>query len=188
MDIRRIFDRASTGAAIKDIIEDGEGAHANSPSSHFSRFTRIRKMYVDEGCFEAARNVVPNPATQVRRDADARTTRIENKETAAVCDLFNGVYFWILTLLLQYFSRSGESDAQRAEIKSAAARTMSVAIRPIAEVLTEMPFGDPQDPRRGGPSFELAGPVYFPRMLPRDGRCCSSVWIRLRRSAPDLPA
>jgi len=161
LDIRRVYDRATTSAAINDIIKDGEGTHVNSPSSHFARFSRIRRNYVEAGCFDAARAVVTNPATKKRRDSDGTANLIENQDTAAVCDLFNGAYFWTLTLLLLYFSRAGETDAQRTELKQAAQRTMSVAIRPIAEILTECPFSRPDDPRRAGPSFELPGDVYL---------------------------
>ena len=52
-------------------------------------------------------------------------------------------------------------DAQRTELKQSAQRTMSVAIRPIAEILTERPFAAPDDPRRAGPSFELPRDVYL---------------------------
>jgi hypothetical protein len=68
----------------------------------------------------------------------------------------------MLSLLHRYFAAAGESAAQRAAIKSAAARTMSVAIRPMAEILTELPFAAAEDPRRAGPTFELAGDVYLP--------------------------
>jgi hypothetical protein len=162
LNIHQIYDRATTSAAIQRIIQDGEGTSVNTPSSHFARFTGIRKQYVEAGCFDAARAVVVNPSVRKRRDSDGSPNLIENGDTAAVCDLFNGVYFWALSLLLQYFSRAGETEAQRTELKQSAQRTMSIAIRPIAEILTELPFAAADDPRRAGPSFELAGDVYLP--------------------------
>jgi hypothetical protein len=148
--------------AIADIIEDGEGTHVDAPSSHYARFTRLRASYVEEGCFEAARQVVDNPATVQRRDADAAASILENADTREVAKLFNGVYFFVVSLLLYYFAKGGESAPQRAAMKSAAARSMSIAIRPLAEILTELPFAAADDPRRAGAPFELPGPVFLP--------------------------
>jgi hypothetical protein len=97
--------------------------------------------------------------TREHRDADGIGQIIENPTTRRIAELFNGVYATVLQLLLQYFSHGGESPAQRAALKAAAGRLMSVAIRPIAEVLTTSPFAAANDPRRAGPPFELYADV-----------------------------
>ena len=122
----------------------------------------MRDEYVKQGCFEDARAVVKNPATVKRRDSDGPVTLIENPETIEIARLFNGIYYVVLTLLLHYFAKGGEGPAARVALKSAAARTMSVAIRPIAEILTERPVADATDSPRAGPCFELAGPMFLP--------------------------
>lgn len=93
--------------------------------------------------------------TRQHRDTSGVGTVIENQDSRRIAELFNGVYGLVLHLLLQYFSYGGETREQREALKVAAARLMSVAIRPIAEVLTTRPFATDTDERRAGPSFEL---------------------------------
>jgi hypothetical protein len=159
LDIRPVRNRRDAGAAIADIIQDGEGTPASRENSHYDRFSRIRLAFTETGGFAAARPVVWNPMTREHRDADGVGQIIENPTTRRIAELFNGVYATVLQLLLQYFSYGGESPAQRTTLKAAAGRLMSVAIRPIAEVLTTSPFGAPDDPRRAGPPFELYADV-----------------------------
>ena len=159
LDIRPVRNRQHARAAIDDIIQDGEGTPASRANSHYDRFSRIRLAFAETGGFEAARAVVWNPMTREHRDADGRGQIIENPTTRRIAGLFNGVYAVVLQILLQYFSYGGESPSQRAALKAAAGRLMSVAIRPIAEVLTTSPFAAADDPRRAGPPFELYGDV-----------------------------
>jgi Ferritin-like len=152
-------DRGTAIAAINDIIEDGEGNPLNREGSHYDRFTKIRLDFFKQGRFAAARNVVRNPATRKHRDAAPGANVIENANTLEVAELFNISYACVLKLLMQYFALSGETAAQRQALKSAAARMMSTAIRPMAEILTELPFSEGDDERRAGPGFELYGPL-----------------------------
>jgi hypothetical protein len=159
LDIRVVNDRGQALAAIADIIEDGEGTPSNRSSSHYGRFSRIREKYSNMGRFSAARSVVRNPCTRQHRDADGPAMIIVNQDTLRISELFNLYYSVVLHLLLQYFSYGGETENQRTAVKDALSRLMSVAIRPLAEILTELPYDSPDDPRRAGPGFELYTPV-----------------------------
>jgi hypothetical protein len=159
LDIRPVRNRRDARAALDDIIQDGEGTPESRENSHYDRFSRIRLAFAEADGFAAGRPVVWNPMTREHRDADGIGQIIENPTTRRIAELFNGVYATVLQLLLQYFSHGGESPAQRAALKAAAGRLMSVAIRPIAEVLTTSPFAAANDPRRAGPPFELYADV-----------------------------
>jgi hypothetical protein len=159
LDLRTVNDRGQALAAIQDIIEDGEGTPDTQGSSHFGRFSAIRRAFFELGRFPAAREVVRNPLTRQHRDAPAGDSVIENEATRSVAELFNIVYAAVLQMLLQYFSYGGETAEQREAIKAALSRLMSVAIRPVAEILTELPYAEATDPRRAGPGFELYGPI-----------------------------
>jgi hypothetical protein len=159
LDIRPVRDRQAAIAAIGDIIEDGEGTPVSRAGSHYDRFSRIRLAYAQAADFQAARQVVWNPMTREHRDADGPGALIENEASRRIAEFFNGVYATVLHLLLQYFSYGGETSEQREALKAAAARLMSVAIRPVAEILTTSPFAEDADPRRAGPTFELYADV-----------------------------
>ena len=145
LDIRRVYDRATTSAAIKDIIEDGEGTYINSPSSHFARFSRIRRSYVDAGCFDAARAVVANPATKMSATATERLTSSRTR-TRRQSAIFSTALLLGFDSATEYFSRAGETDAQRTELKQSAQRTMSVAIRPSPRSSRNAHSGRPTTP------------------------------------------
>lgn len=157
LDVRRVVDRAGAFAAIDDIVRDGEGTPADRRGSHYARFLDVRKEYADAGHFAAARDVVPNPQTRDLRGAGPGTV-LTHPDALRTAELFNAVYEVVLLLLAEFFALGGGTRAKQA-VRSAAARLMSTGIRPIAEVLTEMPAGDPADPRRAGPPFELYSDV-----------------------------
>lgn len=156
--VSRVVDRGTALAAIQDIVEDGEGTSRSSATSHYNVFTRLRKALVDGGNFDASRAVVFNPQTRKARGAGDGNL-LTDPLTLAVAELFNEVYALMLQMLHQYFSFGGESDEQREALRSGAARMMSTGIRPLSEILTQMPAFDASDPARGGPTFELYSEV-----------------------------
>ena len=165
LDMRQIRTRGEALAAIDDIIVDGEGAPLGNPSSHYGRFTAMRQAYFEAGQFDAARPVVRNPAIRAQRDvdADAGATILTNELAIEVAGLFSGVYTLMLTMLHQFFTFAGESEFQRKTLKDAAARSMSVAIRPLSEVLSSLPaHADGDDNQRAGPTFELFEQIALP--------------------------
>jgi hypothetical protein len=156
LDLRPVVDRASALAAIEDIILDGEGAPGDRIGSHYDRFHTIRTQYAEQNWFTAARPVVRNPQTRPHRDADTGGTLLTDELTVRVAEVFNIAYATTLMLLQQFFTSAGESAEQREVLKGSAGQLMSTAIRPLAEILTELPAfaGDSGGPT-AGPSFEL---------------------------------
>ena len=155
LDLRQVVDRASALAAIEDIVVDGEGSPSGRSSSHYGRFARVRREYEDSGFFAAARPVVVNPRTRPQRDAPSGGTLLVDERTRRVAELFNGAYGSVLLMLEQFFGSSSETPEQRAVLRASTSRMMSVAVRPLAEVLTELPASGPDSPATAGAPFEL---------------------------------
>jgi ferritin-like protein len=155
LDMRQVVDRASALAAIEDIVVDGEGSPAGRTTSHYGRFSKIRTEYADSGYFAAARPVVLNPQTRRERDAPAGGTLIVDERTRRVAELFNGAYGTVLLMLEQFFGSSSATPEQRAVLRASTSQMMSVAIRPLGEVLTELPAAGPDAPMTAGAPFEI---------------------------------
>ena len=150
-----VVDRASAEAAIKLIVEEGEGSPEKRENSHYGRFLAVRKALSEAKGFIPARPVVKNPRTQDHPDASSGGTLITSKDSKDVVELFNAVYNSALLMLMQYYSFGGETTAQRQVLRSSIGQMMSAIIRPLAEVATTLPATD--DPTKGnaGPSFEI---------------------------------
>jgi Ferritin-like len=160
LDIRRVtaadvrVRRTQALAAIDDIVLDGEGAPAGRETSHYGRFNRVRNEYADNDRFAAARAVVRNPQTRDQPGVGPGTL-LTDPMALRTAELFNAVYAVMLALLEHVFTLGPETPAQRTILRSTASRLMSTAIRPIAEVLTELPAFADGTPGRAGPPFEL---------------------------------
>lgn len=165
LNIIAIADRQSALEAIKSIVEEGEGTTSGGEDSHWHRFRRIVAELEAETAaspgFEAARPVLANPLTR-RHFESSGGELISDGLTGEVCELHNGVYASMLLMLLQYFSFAGESEGARAALRDTCRRLMSGVIRPLGEVLTELPAGPEHPGRMAGPSFELYGSVRAP--------------------------
>jgi hypothetical protein len=155
LDLRQIVDRSSALAAIEDIVVDGEGSPTSRGSSHYGRFAQVRQEYEESGFFAAARPVVRNPRTRLQRDAPIGGTLLVDERTRRAAELFNSVYGTVLLMLEQFFGSTSETPEQRAVLRASASRLMSVAIRPLAEVLTELPAVGPETPATAGAPFEI---------------------------------
>jgi Ferritin-like len=155
LDLRQVVDRGSALAAIEDIVVDGEGSPSGRSNSHYGRFARVRQEYEDSGFFAAARPVVVNPRTRFQRDAPHGGTLLVDERTRRVAELFNGAYGSVLLMLEQFFGSSSETPEQRAVLRASTSQMMSVAIRPLAEVLTELPAAGPESSATAGAPFEI---------------------------------
>ncbi len=167
LSVMPIRNRASAEAAIKFIVEQGEGTDQARAGSHFDIFSTIAKQFDDARAanpgFSASRNVLKNPLTRPHRDADIGFNLIEASTTAhQLAQLFNHVYASMLMLLMQFFDPADETPEQREVVRDTARRTMSGLLRPMAEMLTELPAtSDPNGPT-AGPPFELYGVLKIP--------------------------
>lgn len=157
--------------AIRSIIEEGEGLSNAREKSHYGRFRHIFKelqILEANGEFEPARNVVDNPFTRSHRDSDSSipVNIIKHPDTHKVAETFNTVYAAMLLMLMQYFSYQGETNEQRVFLRNSLGALMSGIIRPLGEVLTDLPLTN--DPKEGfaGPGFELHSSLRLSPHLP----------------------
>jgi rubrerythrin len=157
-----ITDTRSALAAIDQIVEEGEGRAGHSPTSHFSRFLemdrRLGRMLAEDPAFEAARNVVSDPRTS---EAPGCTV-ITNPATIEVSQLFDLAYAVLIQLLCRMFAYTDESDQDVATLESITFfPLMTTVIRPLAEMLTELPAFEPTQPERAGASYTLPNRLGF---------------------------
>lgn len=157
---------ASASRAIELIVEQGEGARGDWVNSHFGKFTGILEDFLamqaaDPG-FDPARPVEP---AYVRLPPDVESeTLIEDRVTARVADLCNGLYEVVLQVLSRYYVHHGETPAELGTLARTAKHLMNWVTRPLGSVLTTLPIGPSHPGRTAGPALEIARPAYF--MLP----------------------
>jgi hypothetical protein len=179
LDLISVTNLAGAKQAITMILEQGEGISVNASYlrwTHFCLFTGIRQDMEEFDLGElAARPVVPNPMTMLHPDICPRdeVTLLTNGSTIEVAKLFNESYELMLLLLLYLYSDNVKAQAQvNALMDAAFFPLMTMFVRPLAEVLTEMPAfeGKTKDGlSNAGPGFELNGDVLlFPT--------CDATW------------
>lgn len=169
VDLIGVTNLKSAKQAIAMILEQGEGIKAPPPYvpwTHFCLFTNIRRdmeTYDPDGL--AARPVVRNPMTRLWPDVCAQdeVTLLTNPSTIEVARLFNGSYELMLLMLLYLYSDNVKSQDQvNAMMDGAFFPLMTMFVRPLAEVLTELPaFAEKTTGglTNAGPGFELNGDV-----------------------------
>lgn len=168
LDIVGVTNLATARQAITMILEQGEGVLVN-PSylrwTHFCLFTQIRGEMESHGLGDlAARAVVPNPMTMRHPDIcpEDEVTLLKDPATIRVARLFNGSYELMLLLLLYLYSDNVKTqDDVNGLMDAAFFPLMTMFVRPLAEVLTEIPAGvtTKDGMTNAGPGFELNGDV-----------------------------
>jgi hypothetical protein len=171
--LRNVVDRASAVKAINDIIEEGEAAPKTLPTSHWATFGRIRGALEKEiekvPSFSPARPVVCNPLTRRHSDSSsgaAGVTIIDNPDTLEIAELFNAVYGTMMLMLMQFYAFAGEAPEQREDLRATIRQMMSGVVRPLGEILTQMPARANLPGKTAGPGFEF----YTDLRVPSDRR------------------
>ncbi|PRY11892.1 ferritin-like protein [Pontibacter ummariensis] len=163
LSMHAVTNRETALKAIKEIVEEGEGTTNNRKDSHYDKFLKIREALLAEKAkdpdFEPARQIVINPQTREHRDINGAITLITNKISRKVAELFNTTYSTMLMMLIQYYSYGDENQHQREMLRDSSRRLMSALIRPLAEILTEMPVSESVEDGMSGPGFEIYGPL-----------------------------
>ena len=189
MKIHVVKDLSSAQRAIEEIVLEGEGSPGAREGSHYDRFVRIRDALREEQRkdpgFDPARPVVLNPQTRRHRDAGEGATLITHEVTREVAEFFNDIYSSMLLMLIQYYSYGGESASQRAMLRDSCRRLMSAVVRPVAEVLTEMPATDDPGGGNAGPGFEIYSGI---RLAPDRANRWTVLQERLSQEAEDASA
>lgn len=189
MKIHVVKDLPSAQEAIEAIIIEGEGSPGAREGSHYDRFLKIREALRKERQkhprFDPARPVVLNPQTRRHRDAGEGATLIAHEVTREVAELFNDIYSTMLLMLIQYYSYGGESASQRVMLRDSCRRMMSAVVRPLAEVLTEMPATNEPEGGNAGPGFEIYSGM---RLAPDRTNRWTVLQERLRQEVEDSSA
>ena len=150
-----VTDLKSALAVIKQIAEEGEGSPKSRATSHYGRLLEIaaelKTATERDPSFEPARPVMENPTRE----------RITNPGAIRLLDLCDDAYAITVLLLMRYFGQSDETAPEVAALQQAVFFPMMTAvIRPLGEILTQLPAAD--DPGvRAGPSFALPRRIAF---------------------------
>ena len=174
-----VTDRASAGRAIETIVEQGEGARGDWIRSHFGTLVGILEDLLAEQAadpaFNPARPVEP-AFVRLPPDVDAGTV-IEDRTTAQVADLANGVYEVVLQVLSRYYIHHGETAAEFDTLARTAKHLMNWVMRALGPVLTTLPVGPSHPGRTAGPAFDIARPAIF--LLPHQDAAWKIIKERL---------
>jgi hypothetical protein len=152
-------------AMIDQIIAEGEGAPTSSAGSHYARFVNIKEQYQallsENPSFNPAKPVADNPQT-FKHPSGGQGTVISNPLTLQVAQLFNLVYETMLLLMIRFYAHTDETPTELTALQEIAFfPLMTMGIRPLGEVLTEMPIDDGTSGLCAGPPFELERPLHF---------------------------
>jgi hypothetical protein len=159
VDLQRVTDLKSARSAIAQIVEEGEGAPEPTPTSHYARFKAILATVQEEQArdpnFEPARRLAPNPVTIARNSLISNTTMLGGIGLAAA-QIFNRAYEAMLLMLIRFYADTDESPADVAALQAVAFfPMMTMVIRPLGEILSELPAADDRPDLFAGPTFEF---------------------------------
>ena len=158
LDLIHVVDLDSAIEAIVEIVEQGEGILAPPAYMEHVHYCIFSNILDEMGRFDAARPVVRNPLTRMHPDITAprEVNIITRPETREIANLFNLSYeLMLLLLLFLYGSRHKTPTQAVALINAIFFPLMTMFIRPLSEILTQLPaFKDKQG--NAGPGFELS--------------------------------
>ena len=144
----------TASAALKSIVEQGEGAPANSAGSHYQRFMAIRdelaKLKQRNPRFEPAFPAAWNPLLRRPVRPEGRVW-IENEEAAATVDLANSGYALMIRLLAYSYAvpRGTNEKALAVDLALGLMR----AVTHLAERAVRLPVGPSNPGCNAGMSF-----------------------------------
>ena len=158
LDLIQVTNLHSAIEAIVEIVEQGEGILAPPDYIEHTHYCIFTNMLSELGGFDAARPVVRNPLTQMHPDITApnEVNIITRPETREIAKLFNLTYELMLMMMLFLYGSSKKTQAQTvALINAIFFPLMTMFIRPLSEILTQLPaFKDKKG--NAGPGFELS--------------------------------
>ena len=156
-------------AMIYQIILEGEGSRQPAPGaqSHYSRFEAIRAQYqaiLDDpanSAFEPAKPVACNPRT-FHHPTGGTGELITNPFTLEVANLFNLVYESMMLLLIRFYGHTDETPEECKALQEIAFfPMMTMGIRPLGELLMDLPMCEQDTGTMAGPPFEIMRPLHF---------------------------
>ncbi len=167
IDLPTVSGLDSALSAIEEIIENGEAAFNKRVASHYVRLKELLKDYesvmAEGGNFEPARATVDNPVTVQSSGIAARqeSTLLEHPDAVAVAQIFDATYEITLQMVARFFAIPDDKVLE----KMAFAPLMTMAIRPLAEILGELNADEDSDQKAGPPFQAVSRDLLHPHKL-----------------------
>jgi hypothetical protein len=155
-----VTDLNSALATINQIVTEGEGSKGDRSKSHFGKFLTVLQQLEAETSrvptFEPARNVISNPISEPpgRGNTSLQGNLITHPVGNAVSQVFDQAYGTLMLLLARFFGATDQDEDDSMALENAAFfPMMTMVIRPLSEIITQLPaFADGSAPR-AGPTF-----------------------------------
>lgn len=171
--VAQMATRTEALAGLQDIAGQGEAEHVRPgdkmEDSHFDRFAKIFRAYQTilkkEPRWSPSRPVPTNPFAGTALEAPEHATPITSPTSRSWAALFDLRYRMLLTLITYLFEVPRRAvDAGQDERASVLARIFGEMynLKAIAGVLVRLPLGDPADPSRAGPPFQMPYSLTLP--------------------------
>ncbi|MBL8722047.1 MAG: hypothetical protein JNL79_39055 [Myxococcales bacterium] len=151
-----VIDQKSALAAVDQVLIEGEGTDGHRQGSHFAVFHHILEELEAElerePGFEPARPIVANPTLDDR--GHVGQTELTAPATRALARVFDRSYGVMLVMLARYYVHTDETPAELSTLQTTAFfPSMTLLIRPIAEMLTLLPASSDPSAGNAGPPF-----------------------------------
>ncbi len=159
--IRRLADAR---VAVHRILETGQEGEPEA-SGHAGRLGRVlsdlRRLQHEDSAFEPSRPVVTNPVTtSAGLEPAAGGALLTHPLTVRAARLFNGAYGLMLLMLLRFYTPNEETPEERDGLRRIAFfPLMTLVMRPLGEILTQMPASSDEETPTAGPTFEPGVPL-----------------------------
>jgi hypothetical protein len=165
--------RSEAIAALSQIAEQGEGpltaAAATDPASHFQRFVSIYRQIPDNGSWQPAHPIIPDPNVRTPVIGVDNPGQITQSEARLWAQLLNARYRRLLMTLqhaleLESPAPTGLDSTPRGLLISWAFSEM-YQLRSIASLLVALPAtAVAGDTRTAGPPFEMPSSLSLPTL------------------------
>src|SRR5262249_34375687 len=141
-----ISDTEGALRAIDLIVKQGEGASEEHEDTHYNTFKTMLEEYFARSAeasaagrvFAPVRPVISNPMCERRADV-ASSSIITHPATLELAELFNLSYNLMLSMLMRFYGRIDDTHEELFRLQQIAFfPLMTMAIRPIGELLTEL--------------------------------------------------
>jgi hypothetical protein len=162
MDLPTVCNLDTALAAIEEIVENGEATFNQRIASHYVRLTKLLQDFASvmaqPGSFEPARAIVDNPVTSQARPG---CTLLEHPDAVAVAEIFDAIYEITLQMVARFFAFPDDKVLEG----MAFSPLMTMAIRPLAEILGELHATQRSDEKAGPPFQGSARDILHPHRL-----------------------
>lgn len=149
--------------AIDLIVKQGEGASEENKDTHYNTFKTMLSEYLAQSAeasaagrvFAPARSVVSNPMCE-RRPGVASSSIITHPATLEVAELFNLSYNVMLLMMMRFYGRLDDTHEELFRLQQIVFfPLMTMVIRPVGELLSELPAFADGSGVMAGATFEL---------------------------------